>query len=561
MRRIQFEHILAAILIAAILFGVILRVMNLTKDITAEESDFVKPAIAIIETGRPLFYHSGQQPHELALWHPPLYIFTLSLFLRGGTSEIVARLPNFIAIVGTALFISLFVYLSSVSRKKKLIALALAAFFLINYYVLSSSMIIDIDGFATFFTTGFVVCAALAVAKNENKLFIPASFFLIFAIANRFQIALAVYCAIGFYLLLDKNSKNHRVSYIVAGIVAVTLFSLTWAYYSTVVEPGNLFSFIKHNSKLGSELMSSSFLYLSSFILNLVQFAKLFTFPATILLGMSVVHTIRKKNRALNIILISTLTIFLLFVLIPRPAFGYPRYFASMLPSASILIIVLISDAVKKIKITPLFISTLIISSAIYCAFIVLTGDSPALYRSDGLIQATKISSVLIPLIAVCIICFEAVIPRVRAKKELFIILLFLTSCIHSAYFDIIYTAYEPAIKDVGEYLKEKTPPDGIVLCPKAVGYYYGREFFVNDYTKPRLEFSPAHLQEYIWRTFQNPSLDTEFFWNDDLYGGINPPQPSSETLQKVVYVVRYNQIERIPAEKKIGSFYIYRTS
>ena len=88
------KKIIYLILIVLIILGILFRITSINKDFIAEETDFVRPAIAWINTGRPQFYHSEQQPTELSLWHPPMYIYTLSLSLRLIRGEVGARIIN-----------------------------------------------------------------------------------------------------------------------------------------------------------------------------------------------------------------------------------------------------------------------------------------------------------------------------------------------------------------------------------------------------------------------------------------------------------------------------------
>ena len=90
------KKIVLFFLVILIFLGVYARFISLDKDFTADEPDFVKAALELEKTGRISFYHSEQQPNEIALWHPPFYLFTLATVFNFSHSEIFARLPNFI---------------------------------------------------------------------------------------------------------------------------------------------------------------------------------------------------------------------------------------------------------------------------------------------------------------------------------------------------------------------------------------------------------------------------------------------------------------------------------
>ena len=69
------KKIFFILIVVLILFGIFARIISLNNDYTAEETEFTRSASAIKNTGHPIFYQSEQVPKELALWHPPMYIF------------------------------------------------------------------------------------------------------------------------------------------------------------------------------------------------------------------------------------------------------------------------------------------------------------------------------------------------------------------------------------------------------------------------------------------------------------------------------------------------------
>ena len=91
------------------LAGIFIMISLSNNDFTGEETEFVRPAISIINGDGPYFYQSEQKPNHQALWHPPMYIYTIALMFKlFGTGEIAARSVNIIFSLLTAVLIFVF---------------------------------------------------------------------------------------------------------------------------------------------------------------------------------------------------------------------------------------------------------------------------------------------------------------------------------------------------------------------------------------------------------------------------------------------------------------------
>ena len=577
------KKIIIILAISLIIFGIFLRVISLDKDFTGEETDFVSPAIAISQTGHPIFYHSEQQPREIALWHPPMYIFLMGLIFKISFSEMAARSINFIFSILTAILIFLFCKNILTSKGGKEIGLIASVFFLFNYYILSSSIIIDIDIFSTFFVFGFIYFVIMYSQENKKSYFIFSALFLLFGLANRYPMTILAYVGIGIYYSeilkkphtkvygefpnpknerrthrfsdFKKESKNYFKKYLLIGILASLIFVLIWGVYSTLIEPGNFLSFIKHNSKFGISQFSDLKIYIASFLLNISQFVRLFTIPATILMLSSFIYFFKRKEKEIRTLLIYILSILIFFLIVPRPAFGYPRYFMTIFPGVSILISLFLWENLNEKKFGK---KEYVFSSLIFIlSFLFLIIFNPQLtnYESDGLILATNIPDFLFNI--------SASIPFIlflfmKDKRKFLILALIALMISYSLFFNFKFINYNSHIKETGEYLNSVTSDDDILIVPKAIGFYSERRYYVNENNKPLLDLSPLYLLNYIQKSYENRKMNEEFFWPGGIYGRLYLPQPSNEELSKVSYVVLYYPAKGIEYERKIGDFYIY---
>lgn len=552
------KKIVIIICLFLIIWGIFFRVINLDKDITAEESDFVKPAIAIVESGRPLFYHSEQIPSLLAMYHPPMYIYTLSLIAMISTKEIALRSLNFIFVLLTALIIYLFCIRINREYGKQAGLLA-TVLFLTNYYVFSSSLVIDIDVFSMFFVFCFFYFVFLYRETGKIAYAILASIVFLFALANRYPIAILTFIAVGFYFLIKKETRKFTWKYFIIGLVGGLIFLAIWTIYSTIIEPGTFFAFISHNTQLGAEQFSNITLYVASFCLNISQIVRLYTLPALFLSVISIFYFIKRKEEPLRIIFIYCITIFLFFVIVPRPAFGYPRYFLTMMPGLSILISILILEIFIKEKVNNKnLIFGLLIGLLSLCLLIILNPQLTS-YSADGLIKATNFPDFIFNIL--CIFPILLIFIFKKQDRKIFLVIALIGALLaYSMYFEVKYTLNDSKIKEAGEYIKNHTNDSDTIIVPKAVGYYAERKFYVNDNNKPSIEkLSKNYVYNYILESFKNMKMNSPFFWPNGIYSGIYPPFPQEKELNKAIYVVKYYPVGNLTPEKIIGDFYIYK--
>jgi len=550
------KKILVYLLIGIIILGIGLRIVILNNPYSCEETDFVKAAEGIKNTGIPTYYFSEQKPQDIFLLHPPMYVYLSSLFLKINSKEIGMRSVNFIFTLLTIMLVFLGVYRLFKKEKGIIVGLISSALFSLTYYAFQSSMIVDIDMLSTFFITLFIF--SILIWFNENKsYFWISTIALFFAIANRFIIAGLIYCSILIFCILNKNYRNKIKDYILLGIVSCVSFIAIWWAYSKFIVPGTFFSFLKHNLALGGEAVSNPLVYMFSFVLNLVQIIQLITIPAFILLIMAVIYC--KKDNLIKIILYSLFFGAGFFVIIARPAFGYPRYFLSMIPLVCLIIAIWLFDEFKDYKFQKRDLVILAISAILTLILMIIIGPEPIIYSSDGLIKSTNIFNILSILICSVPILLSFILTR---QKKYIIIVLIAVFLVQTSYLDIKLSFQDEGIKEASAYISSVTNNSEIIIAPKSIGYYSERKYYANDYYKPAINnLSISFITEYVYKSYKNQKMDEEFFYPGGIYGGTTLNKdyiPSQEGLNRASYAVLYYSLKDKPYEVKIGNFYIY---
>lgn len=544
-------------LIVVIIFGVFLRLFLLNSEFKGEETDFVKPAESIANNSRPIFYHSEQQPVEIALWHPPMYIYLMGEVFKFWKGEAAARSINLFFSLLTGLLI--YFFCSKIIQKNgKEIGLISSAIFFINYYVLSSSIIIDIDVLSMFFVFSFFCCVIYYHKTKKDYLLFLGGISLIGSLANRYPMIIISYAFVFVYYLINPKFKKDVKPFLTIGVLGGAIFLILWGVYSFWMEV-NFFSFLFHNFELGKNQISNFRIYALSFVLNISQIIRLFTLPFILIFLTGIKKIFSKREYYFQILWLYSLSIFVFFLVIPRPAFGYPRYFLTAIPGICILIGIFIYEETQRVKFKDnLFLVGLIIFILSFNTLILLNPQLTS-YEGNGLIKATNFPDFLLNLLGTFPVFFVFLFKKDRKKVLIICLITLLLS--YSLFFDFKLILHKTNIKEVAEYLKKNTLENDTIITPKAVGYYSERKFYINENTKPELNFSVEYLKKYLVKSWKNRNMDDEFFWSKGLYSGLYNPYPDEEELkQNISYVVLYHPVSGVEYEKKIGQFYVYKT-
>ena len=178
-------------------------------------------------------------------------------------------------------------------------------------------------------------------------------------------------------------------------------------------------------------------------------------------------------------------------------------------------------------------------------------------YSTSGLIKATNLPDFLFNLFVSMPLIFILFLKKNRKSIGIAIISIIFLS--YSLYFDTRYFFYEPKTKEVGDYINKHTNESDIIISPKVIGYYSQRRYHINDNHKPPLNPSLNFIKGYIIKSYEDPLMKSEFFWQNGLYGDLISPLPSIEELKKSRYIITYYESNEVKPIKTIGDFYIYK--
>jgi len=348
-----------------------------------------------------------------------MYVIILSLISKISESEILMRSVNFVAIFITSVLILSFCIKTS-KKNKILIGMASTSLFLINYYVVSSSVLIDIDALSTLFIFMFIFSIILYQEHNKIFYFILGIISFMLSLANRYPLILIVSFFLLIYFIINKERRIFVKKYLIICLSGGIIFLILWSSYSLIIGPNHFLAFIAHNVGLGAQQFLNAKVYFFSFLLNISQIIRLITLPFLILFALSIYYFLKNRTIKTDILLIYTLSIIFFFIIIPRPAFGYPRYFLSAMPGFFILISLFLYNSlyknVSKLILKPSNLLIILFSLLVSLFILVYFAPNLTIYRSDGLILSTNLPDFIFNILATLPIIFVILISKDRRK-------------------------------------------------------------------------------------------------------------------------------------------------
>jgi 4-amino-4-deoxy-L-arabinose transferase-like glycosyltransferase len=223
----------------AILVFLTLALPGLRKPFVYDEVSFAQGAEAVAQTGRPYadfgyMIDRGRtdQRFQFALWHPPLYIFTLGAAFRlAHVSEGVARgLGLALALVSAVLIYASVLRLLR-GRAQADGAAALAAFlYLVNPLVIQSALLLDIDGTVlTLFVAAFIAAYVHLEGRPERRRLGLLALLFAIGLWAKLTTPWGLLVALAATHLLRRNWRRVLRETLVIGGGGALLFLATWA--------------------------------------------------------------------------------------------------------------------------------------------------------------------------------------------------------------------------------------------------------------------------------------------------------------------------------------------
>jgi hypothetical protein len=130
-----------------------------------DNADFAAAATAVADTGKPIFYRGENDPTELALWHPPLYVYLLGGWFKVfGVGPAQARTFGALCAISQGWIVLAMVATLFGPAVRFAIEQWFWAIYLLNPYTVQTATILDID--STIY--GPLLCSVLLATVRLN---------------------------------------------------------------------------------------------------------------------------------------------------------------------------------------------------------------------------------------------------------------------------------------------------------------------------------------------------------------------------------------------------------
>lgn len=498
-----------------------------------DEAAFAFAAHAVAETGIPLSnvgHMQTETPGDFsqrfnwALWHPPLYVFTLGLaFRQWGESETVARSVGIAcnAVAALLVFATATAVLRRETRAAPVFAAVGTAFYVTNPFVIQSALLLDIDGTVLVLSIALLTFVYVLLLRSGQPLRRPVTWLLLglatlaFALSlwAKMTTSLALVGAATLYRLLAIHPWRPWRLIVDIPVVAIggaVLFLLTWAGASLAL--GMPFGLPFHileaelrdaagssgawreNPRLLLDMVSYVALWVSPYVVGLFAWAGLSRIAD--LIGQPFVALWRRLRRvsgpgqrwgagALDFVLLSGGVIGAAYLI--KLAASFPKYHISMMPLCAVALAYLLARFVPRLTWWELPVYGVVLAGmAGY--FVTFVGDRYVLFRGyDFLVPLLVWPAAL----GFAFLVLGAALGRHHLPRQLAILGLLLTLSwswgVNGAQARATYsTAYNYGVsgqRETAAYLDTILRPEETYVGSRDVAYYAQNQHYVDQDT------------------------------------------------------------------------------
>ncbi|MEK6906408.1 MAG: glycosyltransferase family 39 protein [Nanoarchaeota archaeon] len=547
-------------LIIILLVNIIPTMYSINQPFRGDENVFVEAAKGVLKEGKPIYDHSLLKPNSQALWHPPLYIYLISLFIWiFGMSIYSIRAVSFMFNILTIIL----VYLISkeiFKGEKNSEKLSLLATFIyaLNPLTIQSSVIIDIDGGILNF---FMYLFLYFFIKEKSYLYLIPSLLLVFLSKESGPIIL-----FGSLLLFDLIKRDWKslwkdiLLFFVVLILFIDIFLIYTGFFNLdfLMPFKHNFSFLFNNQTISQgnfnwinslwSLKSFAYFSIPFFIVLFLILSFIFYYRLIKEEKFTKKEMNQKESNMLLLNIISILTIGLFFYL-GANAWGFPKYYILSLPGMSIFVIYMLSKLNFFKRINRKDSLKIIIISILFLAYFFFIVKDPLIPEFDSTSKNTNIEEIIFPVMKNFVLYF--IIPLLTGffmfcllKSDYKILFLLLTlTIITSVYIDLVHTQVrystyirygETGVLETVKYIKDNNISSRNIATYPNIGSYIG----MPNYTE--IMWVYRNHEEFIEEIIKNEKIEYIIIFERDI-----------ERIGK-------ENMDYFKLKEKIGSYYIF---
>jgi hypothetical protein len=506
---------------------------QLGKPYVYDEAAFAFAGHAVARTGVPysnVGHMQAETPGDFskrfnwALWHPPLYVFTLGFaFRQWGETEQVARLVGVAlnAAVALVVFAMAALLLAQRTRAAPLYAALGVALYVTNPYVIQSALLLDIDGTVLVATVALLGLAYLLLLHSTRPVRHPATALLVglaavclaLSLWAKMTTSLALVAAAALYRAVATRPWRPWRALVEAPLIAgagAALFLATWSaacaatgmpfampFRILAVELGDAAHSThgwRENPRVVLELVSYVALWVSPYLLLLFVWAGLARL-ADLVVGPVFRLAARVARRPwagepwgawpIDFVLLAGGAIGAAYLI--KLAASFPKYHITMMPFWAVGVAYLLSRYVPRLAWWELPVYGVVLAGmAGY--FVSFVGDQQVLFRGYDFIVPLLVWPAALGL---AFLVLGAALGKTHLPRQLAILGVLLTFAWSwgvdlaqsQADYSTAYNYGTAGQKETAAYLDTIVEPDEPYLASRDVAYYAKNQRFVDQDT------------------------------------------------------------------------------
>ncbi|MCU1422412.1 MAG: hypothetical protein JWN36_2063 [Microbacteriaceae bacterium] len=512
-----------------------------------DEAVFPYVADGILKNGAPFYYNGEFRPHDLGLWHTPLYDYLLAaqvgLF---GMSTYAVRAFGAICVIASLLF--LLPTLRRIAPDIKQYAyVILAALFMLNPLVISDALVPDIDGTLGLLEVSMALWVATVLAQKvlSRRLVLGLFGLAVLVVLTKFEIAGIVGLIVAGGALVSSRDRWWKLMWLVIAFAVGTVVALGLFF--------GLGAILKYDARapfdylfgsLGSRAPGRSGLHgaFTNLMIgsgsNVVWIGPALFVTAIVAFIWVLVARPRAVSRPLaGLMLAASVLIVLGYSYITAAPFGFPKYTAVVVPGLAVVatLLVTIASPLPPARSARGRGATVALVSAYVIVLLVGVGGAFVIMRRYERVQGRQLGElVLLALVTfVCVLVATAVLVlllrpadgasgRERLRRPLLIalvsslvftpIMVQTASSVQNATSPYA-TRYYYREAGMAPFLKSADkiiPRHAKIIAPKDVGLQLGRPYYEDAGLLP---LSPSKLAAKI-KELHAPYLVTRSLWD-----------------------------------------------
>jgi 4-amino-4-deoxy-L-arabinose transferase-like glycosyltransferase len=487
------KNLLVLLEVAIVSLFIVLIALQGNKRFTLDEMDFPTVSKAASQTMRPVWYKGELTNQQSGLFHPPLYIHSLAIFIRGfGFSEMTVRLFGLIcALITSFILINILRLFNYKNRWGEVLLLGL---FLLNPYTIACATVPDIDTTIMPITMLLLIYVALRLYWKKNlqtkyEVLLLSALFALNLWTKLTTPLMLPFFVLGLLLVCKNSVKESFLKTLKFTVLGIMLFLVTFFIYTKLVSLpySYTFTFLIESFAKGTSGNLTLFEKVFNNASNVRTQIYWFTIPLTFvyllsLVGIAAHKTYDKNTNVIRLIALFSLAVFIFYMCLIAPFGGFFKYPFPVFGLMIMNIVFFYHIYLSKIKIN-LFVPALVFIAA----FVIET----RFFRDDAFLNHAILNFRWLILISMMALLYFGVLYAKKTSRYAQLALVYFFFVVMGfqlgvsriqaiATYPTKYLYGQQGMNDAINYLKLHTEKNEVIWSMKDIGFYVNDRYYEN---------------------------------------------------------------------------------